>query len=456
MIFQISKDLKLPRDAATWVLAFLAKRGAGKTYCSSVLAEEMLKAKIPIVVVDGMGIWWGLRVGKNGEGPGLPIVVFGGEHADLPLVPEKAKSIARAIVQANISAVIDLSTLSKLQSRRIVMDFLDELYQINRVERHVFLEETDLWCPQRTIGPEQAQCLGSVDNFVRRGGNHNLGCSMITQRSAVLNKDVLTQSDCLVVLRTLAPQDKKAIQAWVEEQTDEDRRKLNQWYDSLKELKNGEAWIWHPEKPAIYKKIMFRERETFHATRTFLLSPKAATIKLMDVNEFIEKFRNVFEPKPKPAVVPTIHTPTIVPQSSVPIIRTDHPQPVSTYIPRDIIPKIIPQDSDTIRSQQILPQVILEKLRPTAQLPADLLENPPTPLARVLVVVTNHEGRDDRWTGAKIKTSIREHAWPDDGVDEAIAELTRWEILRKQSNNYLRFYRDRVQVVDRPYEVAVS
>ncbi len=194
MTFQISKDLKLPREAATWVFSFLAKRGAGKTYCSAVLAEEMLEAKVPIVVIDGMGIWWGLRVGKNGEGPGMPIVVFGGEHADLPLVPEKAKAIARAIVQANISAVIDLSTLSKLQSRRIVMDFLDELYQINRVERHVFIEETDLWAPQRTIGPEQAQCLGSVDNFVRRGGNHNLGCSMITQRSAVLNKDILTQS----------------------------------------------------------------------------------------------------------------------------------------------------------------------------------------------------------------------------------------------------------------------
>jgi len=459
MSFQIAKDLKLPREAATWVFAFLAKRGAGKTYCSSVLAEEMLKAGIPIVVVDGMGIWWGLRVGKKGEGPGLPIVVFGGEHADLPLIPEKAKSIARAVVQANISAVIDLSALSKLQSRRIVMDFLDELYQINRVERHVFLEETDLWAPQRTIGPEQAQCLGAVDNFVRRGGNHNLGCSMITQRSAVLNKDILTQSDCLVVLRTLAPQDKKAIQAWVEEQTDEDRRKLRQWYDSLKELKNGEAWVWHPEKPAIYKKIMFRERETFHATRTFLLSPKAATIKLMDVNEFIEKFRNVFEPKPKPADTPK---PNPMPAATTPrLIEIQRPtlvhsgeSGVKIIDPEKNagIRSIEPSGPELGRTQQILPDIILEKIRPTLQLPSE----PSTPLGRTLVILTNHEGRDDRWTGAKIKNSVREHAWPDDGVEEAIAELIRWEILRRQSNNYLRFHRDRVQIVDRPYNIAVS
>jgi len=458
MKFQISKDLALLREAVTWVFAFLAKRGAGKTYCSAVLAEEMLKANIPIVVVDGMGIWWGLRVGRNGEGPGMPIVVFGGEHGDLPLIPEKAKAVAKAVVEANISVVLDLSALSKRQSRLVVTEFLDELYRLNRVERHVFIEETDMYAPQRTIGPEMATCLSSVDNFVRRGGNHNLGCSMITQRSAVLNKDILTQSDCLVVLRTLAPQDKKAIQLWVEEQTDEDRRKLKEWYDSLKELRNGEAWVWHPEKPTIYRKIIFRERETFHATRTFLLSPKAQTIKLMDVNEFIEKFRVVFEPKPKPVPEPSVRSIRTIEPPQPSTATVSHP-PISTYvpkstpasIPRDSIQKITPRESDTIRTKQVLPNIILEKIKPTAQLPADLLENPPTPLARVLVVLTNHEGRDDRWTGSKIKRSIQEHAWLDDGADEAIDELIRWEILRKQSNNYLRFYRERVQVAEHTY-----
>jgi len=304
-----------------------------------------------------------------------------------------------------------------------------------------------MYAPQRTIGPEMATCLGSVDNFVRRGGNHNLGCTMITQRSAVLNKDILTQSDCLVVLRTLAPQDKKAIQAWVEEQTDGDRRKLAQWYDSLKELKNGEAWVWHPEKPAIYKKIMFRERETFHATRTFLLSPKAQTIKLMDVNEFIEKFRNVFEPKPKPKPRPVSKpsAPTAVPTPAMSVpVRTP---PAAREPPhRDPTPLL----TETITARQFVPSIVLEKLKPTIQLPAGLTE-PPTPLARVLVILTNHEGRDDRWTGSKIKKLIRDHAWPDDGADEALEELIRWEILRRQSNNYLRFYREQVKVAEHTY-----
>ena len=291
----VSSDLSLPREAATWVISYLAKRGAGKTYCAAVQAEEMAKLGIPIVVVDGMGIFWGLRVSADGLHAGLPIVVFGGEHADLPLVPEKAGEMAKAIVESNISCVLDLSGFTKYVARKIVGGFLNELYRLNRVERHVFIEESDLWAPQRPIGPEEAMCLSSVDNFVRRGGNHNLGCTLITQRSAVLNKDILTQSDCLVVLRTLAPQDKKAIQAWVEEQTDDDKSKLNEWYDSLKTLENGEAWVWHPEKPAIFAKVKFRGRETFHATREFIRSPRANKIVLMGVDEFVARFKKVFE-----------------------------------------------------------------------------------------------------------------------------------------------------------------
>jgi len=151
---KISENLSLPKESATWVLAYLAKRGAGKTYNAAVQAEEMLKANIPIGVIDGMGIWWGLRVSNDGKGSGLPIVVFGGEHADLPLNPDKATEMAKAIVESNISFVLDLSGFSKNVMRKIVQAFLDELYRINRVVRHVFIEEADMFAPQKPFGPE--------------------------------------------------------------------------------------------------------------------------------------------------------------------------------------------------------------------------------------------------------------------------------------------------------------
>jgi hypothetical protein len=449
----------LPRESVTWVISYLAKRGAGKTYCSSVQAEEMLKVQVPIVVIDGMGIWWGLRVKSDGVGAGLPVVVFGGEHADLPLVPEKATEIAKAIVESNISCVLDLSGFSKYAARKILTPFLNELYRLNRAERHVFIEESDLWAMQRPIGQDEQLCLSAVDNFVRRGGNHNLGCTLITQRSAVLNKDILTQSDCLVIMRTLAPQDKKAIQAWVEEQTDEDKTKLKEWYDGLKSLENGEAWVWHPEKPTIYKKVRFRTRETFHATREFIRSPRAGKIVLMDVDEFIQKFKRVFEPKPaepvkaeKPVQNVAIATlPLPKPQPILTEVTTSPPPPPPspTKLP-EILPTPSPEpNSNTVQVIQAVPNIQIQQYKPTLVVPVEVLNEPTSALGRVVVVLKNDAqggGRQDKWTGNRIKGHVRAHGWDDNGVDEAINQLIRWEILRRQSNNYLRFYPQRVEI----------
>jgi hypothetical protein len=454
MPYRISDQLSLPDEAVTWVISYLAKRGAGKTYCASDQAEEMLKAGVPIVVIDGMGIWWGLRVNYDGTNAGLPIVVFGGDHADLPLIPEKAAEIARAVVESNISCVLDLSGFSKYAARKIVTSFLNELYRLNRAERHVFIEEADLWAPQRPLGPEENLCLSAVDNFVRRGGNHNLGCTLITQRSAVLNKDILTQSDCLVILRTLAPQDKKAIQAWVEEQTDEDKTKVKKWYDTLKELENGQAYVWHPEKPAIFAKIQFRKRETFHATREFVRSPQASKIVLMDVDEFIQRFKSVFEVKPEHKLEIKTERKSEHKVEPEPKAKFEIKQPPPPLGP----PATVVETSNTSVTQT-LPTIVINQFKPTLTVPVEVLNEPTTPLGKVVVVLKNdaqNKGRQDKWSINRTKMHVRDHGWDDEGVEDAIAQLIRWEILVKQPSKYLRFYPERVQIVENNDRLKVA
>ena len=453
MSLKISSTQSLPRDAVTWVLAFLAKRGAGKTYSSSVLAEEMLKANIPIVVIDGMGIWWGLRVSKDGKSNGLPIVVFGGEHQDLPLIPDKAQQMARAIVESNISCVLDLSGFSKSQMKKIVPAFLDELYKINRMERHVFMEEADMFAPQRTIGPEDAICQGAVQSFVRRGGNHNLGVTVITQRSAVLSKDVLTQADCLVILRTLAPQDKKAIQLWVEEMTDKDKTALAKWYDSLKELENGQAWIWHPEAPEIYKKIHFRERETFHATREFIRTPQAGHIKLMDVDDFITRFRAVFEPKPK-----LVQEAPIAKQAGIPVLIGSKPEMVRAMraeISSSQPPVATGKPPEQI-IQQSLPNLVIEQFKPTLGLSVEMLDQPTTILGKVAVILNNDPNNPAKWSIKRIVKDITDHGWDASNTNEAVGQLLRWEILVKQADGRLKAVRSRIRVLNHEGNLQVQ
>jgi DNA helicase HerA-like ATPase len=291
------RPFTLPASTAIQRFAFLAKSGAGKTYCGADLAEEMLKNGVPIIVIDPMGIWWGLRKAADGRSDGYPVVVFGGDHGDLPLDTEKAQDLARAIVESNISAVIDVAELSHGALQRFIPPFLEELRHVNVEDRHIFIEEADVIAPQKP-GPDETRCLGAVDVFVRRGGNKNLGTTLISQRSAVVNKNVLTQSDFLVVLRTTAPQDKDAVAAWAVAKS-ADKKELNAWLDSLAKLKNGEAYVWGElpgaggEVDVQKVKIQFRERETFHATRENLKRFKG--VKPMAVDEFVAKFSKIFE-----------------------------------------------------------------------------------------------------------------------------------------------------------------
>lgn len=54
----VSSSLKLPLDFVTGTNTILAQKGAGKSYTSSVVAEEMLDARQQIIALDPTGAWW--------------------------------------------------------------------------------------------------------------------------------------------------------------------------------------------------------------------------------------------------------------------------------------------------------------------------------------------------------------------------------------------------------------
>jgi hypothetical protein len=87
-------SMHLPLNAATKTFAILAKRGAGKSNTGAVLAEAFHKHHIPFVVCDPIDVWGGLRLAHTGKDKGLPVVVFGRAHADIPLTCEMGREAA--------------------------------------------------------------------------------------------------------------------------------------------------------------------------------------------------------------------------------------------------------------------------------------------------------------------------------------------------------------------------
>lgn len=278
----------LPAEAVTETFAILAKRGVGKTYTASVLTEELLKAGLHVCVADPIGVWWGLRASADGNSAGLPIIVLGGDHGDVPLEVSAGEVVANLVAEEGLSVVLDLSRFRKGEQTRFMTDFCERLYHKNRQPLHLVLDEADAFAPQRPM-KGQERLLGAVEDLVRRGRARGLGVTLVTQRAAVLNKDVLTQAEVLVTLRTIAPQDREAIDAWIKVHgTPEQREEL---MSSLPSLPIGTAWFWSPGWLDVFERVQVRRRETFDSSATPKVGAKVkAPKRLAEVD--IEKLRD--------------------------------------------------------------------------------------------------------------------------------------------------------------------
>jgi hypothetical protein len=111
-------SFKLPLEVVTLATAILGQRGSGKSHTAACFAEEMAEAGQQAVAIDPTGAWYGLKSSADGNKPGYPFVVFGGDHADVPLEEHAGEIIARALVERGFSAIIDLSHFRKGQLRR--------------------------------------------------------------------------------------------------------------------------------------------------------------------------------------------------------------------------------------------------------------------------------------------------------------------------------------------------
>ena len=272
-MIELSKDLKLPIDAMTQTVAILAKRRAGKSFTARRFAEQIAKAEQQIIIVDPKGDWYGIRSSADGKSAGFPVTILGGEHGDVPLEPTGGELVAKLAVEQRVSILVDLSMLRKGQIPVFMAPFLETLYRLKAVEQYrtpvmLFIDEADAIAPQKPFKGEE-RMLGAAEDIVRRGGQRGLGCMLITQRSAVLNKNVLTQSEILVALRTIAPQDLAAMEAWFEKHGTMEQREI--LMESLPSLPIGDAWFWSPGWPTesgIFKRIHVSPIETFDSGAT--------------------------------------------------------------------------------------------------------------------------------------------------------------------------------------------
>lgn len=283
----------LPRSALEHHMAVLGKTGSGKTsVVKAAIVEPALAADERVCVIDPTGAWWGLRLKADGRTKGYPVYVFGGRHADYPLLGTHGEAMADVIGTTNTPAILDTSLMKTGERMKFFTDFADALLRKNEGALRLVIDEAHIFMPQAGTRGSGAmpEMLHAGNNLISLGRSRGLRIVLLSQRAAKLHKDSLTQVETLLALRLIAPQDRAAVREWIADQADLEKGK--EIIASLPKLANGETWAWCPEADFL-KRLQFPLPSTYDSSAAPTSSGKSKRLSPIDLDKLKDRLAKV-------------------------------------------------------------------------------------------------------------------------------------------------------------------
>jgi len=266
----ISDDLDFSLDEIIGkCIGILGIRGSGKSNTAGVIFEELLKHNYPLTVVDIDGEYFGLKEEYE------LLVIGEGKNVDITIEPEDAPQVAEISLKQSIPVILDLSGYLKEEQRKMLKHYFTALWNWAGKLRKPYMigiEESHEFIPQG----KKSELKEIITRLSLRGRKRGLGAVIISQRSAKVEKDVLTQAGMLFLHRVVHEADMKVYNDLLPWKKGQVREKVNQ-------LDTGDC-IYLDEKTT--KQIYVRERSTFHAGFTPSLDT-VETPQLKQVGESI-------------------------------------------------------------------------------------------------------------------------------------------------------------------------
>ncbi|QCC56902.1 ATP-binding protein [Natronorubrum bangense] len=229
------------------------KSGSGKSNTASVIAEELLEAGFPLLIVDTDGEYYGLKEEYEMLHAGAD------EECDIQIGPEHAEQMASLALEENVPVILDVS--GYLDS-----DVADEL--LRKIARQLFIKEKKLKKPFLLVVEEVHEYIpegggvGETGNLLikisKRGRKHGLGILGISQRPADVKKDFITQANWLVWHRLTWDNDTKVVGRIID----------TEYAELVSELNDGQAFVQTDWTEVDVRKVQFRRKRTFDAGAT--------------------------------------------------------------------------------------------------------------------------------------------------------------------------------------------
>jgi hypothetical protein len=274
----ISKDLSLDLESLIGqCVAVLGIRGSGKSNTAGVIFEELLDHNYPMSIVDIEGEYFGLKEQYE------VLVVGTGEGVEIEIDAGCAGEIAEVSMEKNVPVVLDLSGFLSDERTEVLKEYLSSLWNLaGRLRRPyiIGIEEAHEFIPQGV----KTELKELIARIALRGRKRGLGAIVVSQRSAKVDKDVLSQAGLLLLHRVVHEVDMRVygeLLPWRKSEVKEIISALDTG-DCI--FVNGDSVL----------PIYVRERRTFHAGFTPTLEA-VATPELKQVSasiiEAIERAR---------------------------------------------------------------------------------------------------------------------------------------------------------------------
>jgi len=245
----ISKDLDINlEDLIGQCIAILGIRGSGKSNTAGVIFEELLQNNYPLSIVDIEGEYFGLKEKYE------VLVVGKGEGVEIEIDAHCAGEIAQVSMEQNVPVVLDLSGFLSDERTELLKAYLSALWSLAGTLRKPYMigiEEAHEFIPQGV----KNELKEMIARIALRGRKRGLGAIVVSQRSAKVDKDVLSQAGMLLLHRVVHEVDMRVYSELLPWRKSEVKEIINSLGIGDCMYVNGDNVL----------PIYVRERSTFHA-----------------------------------------------------------------------------------------------------------------------------------------------------------------------------------------------
>jgi hypothetical protein len=173
-------------------------------------------------------------------------VIFGGEHADVPINQSSGAAIAELVATGNRPCIIDLGGWMVGARTRFFIDFASHLFKLTRGARYLVIDEVHNFAPKMKVyDPDAGKMLHWANRIASEGAGKGLLLFGASQRPQKVHNDLLDSCETLIACKVIHKAGRDAIKDWIDGCADPVKGK--EVMAGLAQMKRPEAWVWSPE-----------------------------------------------------------------------------------------------------------------------------------------------------------------------------------------------------------------